>query len=373
MRIVLIGPTYPYRGGISHYTTLLCKELQEKHKVKLISFKRQYPKLLYPGRTDIDPSESPIKINCAEYIIDSINPATWFKAAREIIKYNPQKIILNWWVTFWAAQFFTIIKLLKSKTSAELVIICHNVVEHESNFIKKLATKIILAQSDRLVTHSKEETSKCIKMLGENINVLTAFHPTYKDLTPERLSKHEAKTKLGIKGNCLLFFGFVRKYKGLDVLIEAVRKCKGKKVTLMIVGEFWKDKSKYIEQIDRLGLSSQTRIIDEYIPNESLSLYFCASDLVVQPYLSASGSGICQIAYGFDRPVIATNVGSLPEVIKDGINGRLVKPGSAAELAEAIDKSLQVEELEKLTENAVKTKEEFSWKKLAKMLTQEEN
>lgn len=339
----------------------------------MISFKRQYPKLLYPGKTDIDPSKSPIKIDCVEYIIDSMNPATWFKAAREIIRYNPGKIILNWWVTFWAPQFFAIIKLLKRKSSAELVIICHNVIEHESNFIKKLATKVILAQADRLVTHSKEETSRCIEMLGENTNVLTAFHPTYKDLDAERLSKDKAKSKLGIKGNCLLFFGFVREYKGLDVLIEAAGKLKGQEVTLLIVGEFWKDKSRYIEQIDRLGLSSQTKIIDEYIPNESLSLYFCASDLVVQPYRSASGSGICQIAYGFDRPVIATRVGSLPEVIKDGINGRLVKPGSAEELAEAIEKSLQAEELKKLTENAIKTKEEFSWGKLAEMLTEGEN
>lgn len=372
MRIALVGPTYPYRGGIAHYTTLLCQALREKHEVKFISFSRQYPKLLFPGKTDRDPSAEPVKAGNVDYIIDSMNPLTWVRTAKEIKKWQPDKIIFGWWVAFWAPQFWSIITLVKRSLNAEVIIICHNVVEHESSSIKKLATKAVLSKADKLITHSVQETEKLNKLLGSGLNAVTAFHPTYAGLSDKRFSKEQAKKELGLTGDCLLFFGFVREYKGLSVLLEAMRNIRGKSdATLLVVGEFWGDKRKYIDQIESYGISSRVKIIDEYVPNEDIGLYFAAADLVVQPYLSASGSGICQIAYGFDRPVIATTVGSLTEVIEDHVNGRLVEPGDARDLAEAIIDSLKPENLNKLSENAVKTKQKFSWARLVEIVIQD--
>lgn len=367
MRIALIGPTWPYRGGIAHYTTLLCRALRKSHQVKFISFKRQYPSLLFPGKTDRDPSSKPLKPDQVDYIIDSMNPFTWFRAAHEIKDYQPDKIIFGWWVTFWMPTFWTIIKLVKRSLDAEIIIICHNVFEHESSPLKKKVTKAVLSQADLLITHSAQETDRLGELLGKEAKAITAFHPTYAELSDTRFTSSQAKEKLGITGDCLLFFGFVREYKGLAVLLEALGRIKEKKkeVTLLVVGEFWKGKSKYLDQVKCLGISSCVRIVDKYISNEEIGLYFAAADLVVQPYLSASGSGICQIAYGFDRPVIATSVGSLPEVVEDGVNGRLVEPGDAKALAEAIIESLEPDKLKEFSQNAVKTKQKFSWQRLA--------
>ncbi|GBD97973.1 MAG TPA: glycosyltransferase [Nitrospirae bacterium] len=369
MRIVLIGPTYPFRGGIAHYTTLLCRALRENHDVKFISFKRQYPDILFPGRSDRDSSRSPVKVNDVDYIIDSLNPLTWLAAVHAVKKYRPDKIVLPWWVAFWTPQFWTILTMVKRHLESEVVIICHNVVEHEAGFMKKMASKVVLSRADRLITHSRKETLRLKDLLGKNVNALTAFHPTYAGLSDKRYSKEEARERLGLSGSVLLFFGFVRDYKGLGVLLDAMPLVlKDKDVTLLIVGEFWKDKQEYLKKIEYSGISGKVRIVDEYVPNEEIGIYFAAADLVVQPYISASGSGISQIAYGFDRPVIATDVGSLPEVVEDGVNGRIVKPGDAGGLAEAILESLDPHTLSMFSLNAAKTKEKFSWRRMAEIV-----
>ncbi len=374
MRLSLIGPTYPYRGGISHYTTLLGRQLRLMHEVQFVSFSRQYPKLIFPGKSDRDPSGKPVMIDNVDYLIDSLCSISWKRAAEAIIAFGPQKVILPWWVAYWTFAFGSIIKRIKAHRDAEIVIICHNVVEHESSFLKKCATKSVLAKADRLITHSQQETDRLKAMLGESANVTTAFHPTYKDLSQTCYDKGAARAELGLSGDVLLFFGFVRPYKGLDVLLEAMATVLSQRpATLLVVGEFWKDKNRYIEQIRQSGIASAVRMIDEYIPNERVGLYFSAADLVVQPYRSASGSGICQIAYGLDRPVIATQVGSLSEVIEDGVNGRLVPPGDAAALAEAIIESLDPQALNEMNKNAKITKDRFSWEKLANLIVEIDN
>lgn len=373
MKIVLIGPTYPFRGGIAHYTTLLCKALKQKHIVKFISFKRQYPQMLFPGKSDRDDGNSPLKENSVEYIIDSLNPYTWMTAVKAIEKYNPDKIIFPWWVAFWTPQFWTILTFVKRNIKPEIICICHNTFEHESNFLKKIASKIVLSKADKILTHSKEETRKLKKLLNDKEEIVTAFLPSFVDLCNQRYTKEEARDKLAVTGNILLFFGFVRDYKGLNYLLDAMPEMiESKDITLLVVGEFWKDKRKYIDKIELLKISEKVKIFDEYVSNEDIGLYFAAADLVIQPYVSASGSAIAQLAYGFDRPVVATNVGSLSEVVEDGINGRIVNPCNAQELAEAILESLKPATLDKLSKNAVKTKNKFSWQKMARIITGED-
>ncbi len=369
MKICLIGPSYPFRGGISHHTTLLYRHLRECHKVQFFAFKRQYPQWLFPGKTDIDPSRLHIQEEDTDRIIDSMNPVTWLQVAGKIIKSQPDLLIIPWWVSFWAPQFCTIALLVKLFSKAEVVFLCHNVIEHESGFWKKLATKLTFLFADRFITHSKEETSKLHQLLGRNIRVTTAFHPTYADLTPAPVSKESAKKNLGFSGTVLLFFGFVRKYKGLAILLKALPAViRQNDVTLLVAGEFWTDKKIYLDMIQDIGISHVVRIADKYVPNEEISTYFAAADLVVQPYLSASGSGVCQLAYGLGRPVIATNVGSLSEVIKDRTNGRIVPPGDPGALAEAIVESLQPEILESYTMNSAKIRDKFSWQAFTEII-----
>jgi glycosyltransferase involved in cell wall biosynthesis len=371
MKISIIGPTYPFRGGISHYSTLLCEALRRHHKVQFLSYTRQYPNFLFPGVSDRDPSKEPLHIDNVEYLIDSINPWTWFHAARQINKFNPDLVIIPWWIVFWIPQYFLIIKLVKKKTKSRIIFICHNVVEHESNFMKVLGSKLVLAQADRIITHSKEETAKVKKLLGPDAPAETAFHPTYADLNIAMQEKNEARNKLGMKSQyVLLFFGFVRPYKGLDILLEAMpRILANRDVTLLVVGEFWKGKEGYLKQIEHFGIKDQVIFVDKYVPNEEIGAYFSAADLIVQPYHSVTGSGICQLAYGLDRPVVASNCGSLSEVIEDGINGRLVQPGDVAGLALAVIDSLDPGVLSKFNDGATQTKKRFSWERLSSIVT----
>lgn len=260
---------------------------------------------------------------------------------------------------------------MKILTKTKVTFLCHNVIEHESSWLKKFLTKLVLAGGDKLVTQSQSETDK-IKSLLKNNSVETAFHPTYADLkTGKEITKSEAQKQLNIDDNAILFFGFVRQYKGLDILLDAMPKILDRNSTLilLVVGEFWKNKADYLEQIERLKLSENIRLFDEYIPNEELSLYFTAADLVVQPYRSVTGSGVCQLSYGLDTPVIATDLGSLKDVITDKENGRLVPPENPDALADAIIESLEAGNLAKMTKAAVDTKKRYSWERFVQILT----
>ncbi len=374
MKILVVGPTFPFRGGIAHYTTLLSQTLSEHHDVTLLSFTRQYPQFLFPGKTDRDTSETPIRFGNTIHMIDSMNPLTWFRAVRLIQELNPDQIIVPWWASFWAPIFWTILRSVKRKTTSKIVFICHNAVDHESHPFAKAASRAVLTKADHLITHSKEVTRDLEVILGRGIGITTAFLPTFEQVGVKKYSREDARHDLKLSGDVLLFFGFVRDYKGLHVLLEALRiVLRKKQVTLLVVGEFWKGKKQYLGEIESLGISEHVQIIDRYVPNEEIGKYFSASDLVVQPYLSASGSAICQLAYGFDRPVIATRVGSLSEVIEDGVNGRLVTPGDRTGLAAAILESIEPEVKQRFSENAVKTKDKFSWEKMARIITGDPN
>lgn len=372
MKIALIGPTYPFRGGIAHHTTLLCRALRSRHEVLFISFSRQYPGPLFPGRSDVDPSREPLTANPVEHVIDSLNPATWVRAARKINRFSPTMVIVPWWVTFWAPLNLTLTALLRRRGRPEIVFLCHNVVEHERHPIKALVTRLVLRRADRVVTHSEEETARVRALLGaRHKRVVTGFHPTYAPLGGQGLSREEARARLGLPPDrpVLLFFGFVRPYKGLDLLLTALAKVReGLPAELLVVGEFWGDRSRYERMIERLGLGEAVRIVDRYVPNELIEPYFAAADLVVQPYRSVSGSGVCQLAYGLGRPVIATDVGSLSEVIEDGVNGRLVPAGDAFALAAAIRESLDPGLLAHLNRGATATAERFAWDRLVDLI-----
>ena len=368
MKICLIGPTYPYRGGISHYTTLLYKHLLSRHEVKFISFKRQYPKLLFPGKSDIDPSQTHIQEDGVQRILDSMNPTSWLRVASKIIKINPELLIIPWWVSFWAPQFWTISLIVKIFCNSKILFLCHNVVEHESIWIDKILTRIVLKNGDFYIVHSTEDKQNLLSMFPE-AKVKKSFHPTYDVFNIGDFNPRTVRKKYGIEGNIILFFGFVREYKGLKYLIKSLPEVLSKRnITLLIVGEFWKDKDEYLHLINDLGIKDKIIIVDEYVPNEDVGFYFSAADLVVQPYISATGSGIIQIAFGFNKPVVATNVGCLPEVVEDGKTGYLVPPKDSHDLAKAIIKFFQEGNSREFSQNVEKDKYKFSWDRMVDVI-----
>lgn len=373
-KIVILGPTHPYRGGISHYTTLLCRELRRDHEVRMISFRRQFPMFLYPGgKSDKDPSQEKLAVEGTEYVLDTINPLTWGATARAVLASGPDMVIVPWWIAHFAPAFWSVLRKIKKRSDAEIVLWCHNVIDHESTGWKRLASQKVFALADRFVVHS-EEDRKNLLVWDPKAKVAKGYLPTTADLSARRIKKDEAKTQLGLAGPVLLFFGYVRHYKGLPDMLEALARVRKvhPDVTLLIVGQFWKGQEIHLEKIGPLGLEDAVRVIDEYIPNEEIGLYFGTSDIVALPYLSATGSAVVQLAFGFDRPVVATAVGSLPEVVDDGQSGRLTPPSNPEAFAQAILEILDPTNLEKYTARAGEAKKRFGWEGLVKAIIDEE-
>lgn len=362
MRIDLIGPSYPFRGGLSHYTTLLFKNLKKKHRTNFYSFKRQYPKFLFPGKTDKDYSDFTLKDDETQPVLDSMNPFTWIKTACKIIEDKPVIAIIPWWVVFWAPHFLTIILILKLFSNTKILFICHNVVEHESGFLKNLLSKMVLANGDFFIVHSNEEKERLRNLIGDR-SVRETFHPTYKEFNSEEITKQKAKENIGIDDErVVLFFGFVREYKGLKYLLEAMPNVlKLVKVKLLIAGEFWDDKQNYINLIDKLNIKANVKIVDEYIPNEEMPFYFYASDIVILPYTSVTGSGLVQLAYGFKKPVVVSNIGALSQIVIDKKTGFLVEPEDPQGITDSIVDYYHSYNENEVAENIKKENYRFSW------------
>jgi len=368
MKICLIGPAYPFRGGISHYTTLLYRHLKKRHKVHFFAFRRQYPEWLFPGETDKDTSSNPIREDGVENILDSLNPITWLQVFLRTKRAKPELVILPWWVSFWTPQFWTIITLTKIFTRAQILFICHNVVEHESKTIDKICTRFVLKKGDYFIVHSGEDCEN-LKRVIPDAHVKQSFHPTYEVFHSESVPKKEARKQLSIKGNTILFFGFVRPYKGLKYLIEAMPMIlKHVNITLLIVGEFWKGEEEYRKQIEDLGIGENIKIVNRYVPNEEVGVYFAASDLVVQPYVSATGSGIVQAAFGCNKPVVSTHVGCLPEVIDHKRTGYIVPPRNPQAIADAVVSFYKGGREEEFVKNIIQEQGKFSWDRMVETI-----
>lgn len=363
MKICIIGPTYPFRGGISHYTTLLFRYIKKHHLTTFIAFKRQYPQWLYPGETDQDLSKKPIQEDGVVHLLDSLNPLSWLKVAQKVRMTGAELVIIPWWTSFWTVPFFCIIQLIKKRSTARILFICHNVKEHEANFINRICTGLILRLGDLHVVHSKEEYGD-LKKIVPGSTVIQGFHPTYENLQEEQYSQESAREKLNVRGRVLLFFGFIRPYKGLIHLLSAMPEIVeklGPDLVLMVVGECWEDEQQYSDKIEELGIGKHILRVNKYVPNEQISLYFSASDLVVIPYSSATGSGILQVAFGCEKPVVATRVGALTDDVVDGQTGFLVSPNDPEELANAIVKFFIEEKSKQFSANIRETKDRFSW------------
>ena len=365
MRIALIGVTYPFRGGISHYTTLLCRALREKHEVRFFALKRQYPKLLFPGKTQKDHSQDTLRVY-HEACLDSINPLSWITTFKKIRRFRPDFILISWWHPYFAFSFGTLAHLAKRIARIPTCFLCHNVLPHERSRIDRLLLRYAFSSGNGFITHSRKDLDNLLK-IRPRTQVRMNPHPTYEIFAAGNApTGDQAKTKLGLTGKkVLLFFGFVREYKGLKYLLDAMVLLKpAEDYHLLIAGEFYDDPSRYREGLDCSTNKKQLTLVDRYIPNEEIPLYFCAADLVVTPYLSGTQSGVIQIAYAFSKPVVATTVGGIPESVLDGQTGYLVPPADARAIAGAVRRYFECNENEKFKSRIMQERDKYSWDRM---------
>lgn len=366
---VLIGPTYPFRGGIAHYTTLLCHHLRRRHQVDFISFRRQYPDWLFPGRTDREPSRPLLEVDC-ERLIDPFDPWTWVQAARRIRAFAPDFLLFQWWVPFWAPVWSSILWLVRRRVNPRVLFLAHNVLPHETRWVDRLLTRRTLGQGDAIIVHSQRDRDDLLRLLP-GVEVCVTAHPTYELFAQQAPSRTEARRLLGLGDEIpvLLFFGFVRAYKGLDYLIGALPTVLAHlDARLLVVGEFWDDPAPFRERIHALRLDEQVTIVDRYIPNDEVGAYFAAADLVTLPYVDATQSGVIQIAFSFGVPVVTTTVGGLAEVVEDGATGFLAPPGDSQALAAAILRFFQEDRAAAFRANIQAQRDRFSWDRLVTLI-----
>jgi glycosyltransferase involved in cell wall biosynthesis len=340
-RLSLLGPVYPYRGGIAHHTSQLASTLQNAgHQVQVLSFSRQYPKWLFPGETDRDPSLHPQKVG-AQFILDPLYPWTWNSTARRIAAFKPDAAIIPWWTTFYGPAYWSVAKLLKRK-GVDVLFLIHNVLPHESRPLDRWVVRKVLEQGDYFLVQSPGEQSRLLDLLP-GARVAMCAHPIYDFFSPGLAPKDQAKEELGIppQNPVVLCFGFVRPYKGLSQAIAAIGslQAQGIPAHLLVAGEFWEDKKKYEAQIERLGIAGHVTMIDRYIPDEEIPRYFSAADVFVAPYLQGSQSGATRIALSFGIPVVATE-SIADEMLASNPLALIVAPGDREALTDGIVQAL---------------------------------
>lgn len=369
MRICLIGPTYPYRGGIAQHTTLLAKQLRQDEAIDLllISFSKQYPRWLFPGKTDIDPTEMPVQTD-AEYLLNPLNPLSWWRTWRRVVRWQPDTVLFAWWHPFFAPAWATLTRTIRaSRPAAKLLAICHNVMPHEDGTgwrktVIRWLVKMTLAGFDGYILHSEREADILRELIPQAEVVVTPM-PTYAEIGAGNTAV--PKNTLPLKPNIplLLFCGFVRPYKGLDVLIDALPLVlEQQPVQLLVVGEFWRDSyAETVQQLERLDLTAHVTILNEYVTDDLLAFYVQQADAVVLPYRSATQSAVVQLAFGHNKPVITTNVGGLGEVVTHYKTGLVVPPDDPSLLAQAIRTYFEQGLKSEFQENIAGEYGRFSW------------
>jgi glycosyltransferase involved in cell wall biosynthesis len=368
MKILILGTAYPLRGGIAHFNALLAQHLGSHHRVETITFKRQYPKFLFPGKTQDEAGQPIPGVDPAPQLVDSVNPFNWIRVAREIRRRQPDLILFKFWLPFFGPCFGTIARLAKRGTRAKVLFVCDNIIPHERRPGDVAFTRYAFGAADCFIVQS-DAVERDLNTYFPNSVYRKVPHPVY-ELFGSSLPKAQARQKLGISAErVILYFGYVRPYKGVDILIEAMHALSDSRFQigdsiLLIVGEFYDDETRYRRQVKQLGLENSIRFVSEYVANEAVATYFSAADVVVLPYRSATQSGIAQIAYQFDTPVIATNVGGLAEVVIDETTGFLVPSNDPTALAGAIWKFYTEEREAQFVENVKREKLKYSWENL---------
>ncbi|HRH62288.1 MAG TPA: glycosyltransferase family 4 protein [Bacteroidia bacterium] len=372
MKITIIGSAFPLRGGgISTFNERLCLAYLERgDTVKIVSFSLQYPSFLFPGKSQFSAEAPPAKISI-ETSINSINPLNWIRIGLKLKKEKADVVIIRYWIPFMAPCLGTIARIIRLNRHSKVISITDNILPHEKRIGDRILSKFYVKSVDGFITMSRSVLSELMEF--DLIKPkLFCSHPLY-DNFGEMLSKESAKKSLGLtpSENYILFFGFIRDYKGLDLLLQALSESDvlKLKIKLIIAGEYYTDPKPYRDLIKQLNLENSVIERTNFIPNNEVSSYFCAADLVVQPYKTATQSGVTQIAYHFNKPMIVTNVGGLPEMIPNGKVGYVVNPDSGS-IAEALINFYKLNKEEEFSKNASEEKKKYSWNSMIDTISQ---
>jgi len=368
-RILIIGPGHPLRGGLATYNERLCREfINLGHSCQILSFSLQYPSILFPGKSQFsnDPKPSDIIIRSE---INSINPANWIIVGSKIAKENYDIVIFRYWMSFMAPAFGTIAKLIRKNGNTKILAITDNVIPHERRFFDKVFTSYFINSCHAFLSMSRDVLDQINTLQPEKPKVYVA-HPMY-DMFGPLIEKDEAKAALGLDKNVnyLLFFGFIRKYKGLKLLLEsfADKRIEAKPIKLIIAGEFYEDSKPYLDLIEELGIGNKLELRTDFIPNSEVSKYFSACDMVVQTYLSATQSGVTQIAYFYSKPMLVTDVGGLAELVPHREVGYVCEI-KKEDISESILDFYENNREESFVQNIHKEREKFTWSYLCQQI-----
>jgi|WetSurMetagenome_2_1015567.scaffolds.fasta_scaffold01668_10 D-inositol-3-phosphate glycosyltransferase len=365
MKISFLGPAYPYRGGLAAFNERLARQLvSECKEVDIRTFKLQYPGILFPGKTQFTGSPQPEGLRIVREL-NSINPFNWIRTGLKLKRERPDILLIRYWIPFMAPCLGTVARIVKANKYTLIISIVDNVFPHEKRLGDRLLTKYFMRCLDGAVALSYT-VQKDIESFRNDIPLGLTYHPIF-DNYGRKTSRNEAlkALKLDPKPSYLLFFGFVREYKGLDLLIEAFAdsRLRGKNLKLLVAGEFYNNEESYRKLISKYGLEDDVIIYNRFIDDNEVGLFFSGADLVVQPYKSATQSGVTQIAYQFEKPMLVTDTGGLKEIVKHQKCGYVVKP-EPGEIADAILDYFVNERKHVFTECVKQEKLKFSWSKM---------
>ena len=368
-KIVILGSAHPLRGGgIATFNERLAKAfMQEGHEVQIISFSLQYPNFLFPGTSQYTTEPAPADL-IIHSLINSINPFNWFKVGNQIKKMQPDLVVVRYWLPFMGPCLGTILRRIKKNKTTQVVCIADNIIPHEPKPGDQLFTRYFVKPVDSFITMS-EKVKEDLLLFAPNKPTDFIPHPLY-DNFGEKISKDLARKHLNIETDAkiILFFGFIRKYKGLDILLDSIKILQQSNPTLklLIAGEFYDDEKSYKEQIDKLGIEQQLILRTNFINDNEVKYYLCASDVIVQPYRSATQSGVTPLAYHFEIPMIVTNVGGLAALVPDNKVGLIAEP-NAASIAEKIIQFYKTGEQHYLP-FLKEEKKKYSWSKMVEAI-----
>ncbi len=368
MKIILIGTAHPFRGGLASFNERLMMQFQrDGHEVIILNFTIQYPSFLFPGKTQFSDSPPPENLRIIRRV-NAVNPFSWIGNGFYILFQQPDIILFKYWLPFMAPCFGVISWLAGWRKSIKRLAILDNIIPHEKRFSDTILTSFFVSQIDGFLAMSQSVASD-LKSFSIKKKCLLSPHPLFDNFGPP-IDKKLARQHVGLleEQKVLLFFGFIRPYKGLDLLLDAMAKIHQSDLKLIIAGEFYTDEKPYFQMAEKLGIADKLIWKNHFISNEEVGLYFCAADLIVQPYKHATQSGVTQIAYHFEKPMIVTDVGGLAEIVPDGVSGYLVKP-DASEIAEKVDYFFDhPDQVEILQNGLLQEKKKYLWSVMTKNL-----
>ena len=372
MHIIIVGTAYPYRGGLAAFNERLALQFQaEGHQVEMYTFTLQYPRFLFPGKTQFTDGPAPEGLAIRRRI-NSCNPFNWLSVGNEIRKKKPDLVVFAYWMSFMAPCFGTLARRISRNRHTRCIGLIHNMIPHEPNLLDKLFPSYFVKAMDGFTTLSQAVIADINRFDRHSKPKTWAPHPIY-DHYGKLIDKSEARRQLGLKeqGRYVLFFGFIRDYKGLDLLIDAFGdlRLQDMGVKLVVAGEFYGDPKPYLDRIRALDINDIVVLHNDYIPDDRVNLYFCAADIVAQPYKTATQSGVTQVAFHFEKPMLVTNVGGLAEIVPDGKIGYVVEPDAQA-ISDALVNYYKENKEEAFTAGVREEKQKYGWNRMTAAVLQ---